>query len=267
LLRSPKARQTSHKNERMLCFRLDPSADIGVSLVEASPTVPRLDPLCPTLVVRSVEANSPFARDVDGMPGVLPGDVLLEVNGCRGSPEELRDAFRQVELCNDEKLITLTVRPRPVSFNVNLRFNSLPLGEKLGITVVIDKTHPRCVRVKAVHDQGLVASWNASHPLLCVCSGDLIAGVNDIAGDAHAMRQEIEAQTKCQRGSLLFHISTKTRRGQTKCPPRVSGVSPPWRELLPTPSAGGNENESDNARNIQNSFPPPTQSSSGKLSL
>merc|ERR1712100_175119 len=100
---------------------------------------------------------------------------------------------------------------------------------------------------------GLIPSWNASQPLLCVCSGDLIAGVNHIAGNATAMRQEIERQTKSEHGSLLFHITSSNPWARTNCPTHVCAVSPPWREFMQSHGEGAKENDSANDWNIRNS--------------
>merc|ERR1719401_587231 len=74
LLKSPRHGKT-YKDERMLRFRFSRNVDTGLHLVETTPTWPRTS--LAVLVVRSVEANSPFALDVDGGIGLVAGDAIV----------------------------------------------------------------------------------------------------------------------------------------------------------------------------------------------
>lgn len=207
--------------EKVLHFRLEPGVALGLQLAETSSGTKGLASL---LVVKNMEAKSPFAKTSDRQLGIAPGDVIVEANGRRGTAAEVRGVLQQavtgdVSTSGGHRDVTLVVRPRPCSFDVEM-LREGPHWETLGITVVIDKTNPGCALVQSVKTKGLVPDWNKTHGSLRICGGDLITQVNDLYDDATDMCQEIQ---EGRRGSVLrFRVCTSIA-GQSMAR-RVSGI-------------------------------------------
>jgi membrane-associated protease RseP (regulator of RpoE activity) len=157
------------------------------------------------LVVVKMDSDSSFARDAGGKPGIQEGDAIVEVNGRRGTAEEVRNSLQQAVISSGSKNITINVQRRPSVLHVKLTSgNTSP--QKLGVAVVIDKQNPDCLLVQSIRQEGMVPSWNASHPNLRVCPGDLIAEVNGISRDSAAMCKAI--QTLGDRCELHLRLLT-----------------------------------------------------------
>jgi hypothetical protein len=189
---------------RLLHFELRPAACFGLHLLE----LPSFGDLASSsvLVVNSIEADSSFMKDADGKPGISTGDVIVEVNGRRGSADDVRDVLQQAVISSGEKIVEMVVWTRPATFDVDVKQDQL-LPDKLGLAVVIDKTKRGCLAVQSVRKQGLIATWNSHNPSLCVCTGDLITEVNGISRDSASMCKTISSIGKGD--SLRFHIVTK----------------------------------------------------------
>jgi len=220
--------------ECQLRFRLQPGHRFGLELAETTVTqqAGTGKRLASLLVVANVESRSPFSRTADGQLGLVAGDVIVEVDGRRGTAAEVQDMLQQAVPSGTHRDTTLVARRRPSAFDVEL-LREGPNWEMLGITVVIDKANPRCALVQALSSAGLLPDWNKAHGSLRICAGDLITQVNDIEEDATAMCREI---MEGRRGSSLrFRVSTSIA-GQAvarhaTCKPsqrgsRMSGTSP-----------------------------------------
>lgn len=194
--------------ERYLSFRLFPSDCIGLDLVEASSSIASGTRV---LVVANVEGRSAFAKTEDGQPGICAGDVIVQVNGRRGNAGVLREVLQEaISSASGGHFfhghINIVARPRASAFDAEM-LREGAFWDTLGITLVIDKTNPRCALVQSLSSEGLVPDWNKTHASLRVCVGDLISHVNDFNGDdAAAMFEEIQRGSK---GSVLrFHVVT-----------------------------------------------------------
>lgn len=191
--------------ERHLYFKLRPGDFFGLELADAMSGTANTRSV---LIVASLEGRSTLAKTADGQDGVSAGDVIVEVNGRRGSAEEVRNVLLQA-LASDGHFfhgqLNMVVRPRPLAFDVEMVRQGRN-WQTLGITLVIDKNNPRCALVQSLSSEGLVPDWNKSHGSLQICAGDLISHVNDLNGDVAAMCREIRMGSQ---GSVLrFRIVT-----------------------------------------------------------
>lgn len=160
------------------------------------------EPNC-VLVVNRVEPNSAFAVTASGEKGLLPCDVILEVDGWSGSAQELKSRIDAALF--SRAIVNILVRPRPTEFSVEVhregRFWSC-----LGVQVFI--TERRGVQVGVVRDKGLLPEWNASHwPTLQILPGDHITRVNGDASDAHHLYEAL-----LMGGHLHLRIATPLRK-------------------------------------------------------
>jgi len=182
--------------ERYLSFRVHPSDCIGLEVVSTTSGTMNNTSL---LVVATVEDESAFTKTVGGHPGIRPGDVIVEVNGRRGTAAVLEEVLQQAAAASRNHFhghITIVARPRPASFDVEM-IREGPHWKTLGITVMIDKTNPRCALVQSVGSDGLVPDWNRTRGSLRICAGDLINALDD---DVEAMCNEVREGSK---GSVL----------------------------------------------------------------
>lgn len=191
-------------DEKRLHFSFSYGDHAGLELQETTNEVAGLT-LASLLVVVHVEPESAFVRTKDGQHGVCAGDVIVEVNGRRGTAKQIRQILEEEINYAACKGIKLIVRPRPPTFYVEIPCDD-DSGKKLGMVAVVDKSNPDCVLVQALRSEGLVPDWNASHGSLQVCAGDLIIEVNGISGDAAAM---CRAMQDLRIGSMVcFRIMT-----------------------------------------------------------
>jgi len=169
---------TGIDEERRLIFKLQPGDTFGLDLVECFSGVASTTTL---LVVAKVESGSTFAKTVHGHDGISAGDVIVSVNGRRGTAAEVRNLLQQAVDSNGHFFhahVNIVVRPRPPAFDVEM-LREGPNWETLGVRLVIDRNNPRCALVQSLSSEGLVPSWNKTHGSLQICVGDLISSVND----------------------------------------------------------------------------------------
>lgn len=95
--------------ERHCTFVLKPGDRFGLVLDERMAAA---EETRGTLVVRRVNAGSPFAETVEGGQGVNAGDVIVEVNGQRGDAAEVREVLRKAVCAGGEQSISLVVLSR-----------------------------------------------------------------------------------------------------------------------------------------------------------
>mmetsp|Transcript_2890 Transcript_2890/g.4702 ORF Transcript_2890/g.4702 Transcript_2890/m.4702 type:complete len:334 (+) Transcript_2890:113-1114(+) len=219
------AENVEQQDEDICCleFSLRQGAIFGVQLIETHVPQEGKD----ILVVVQIEPKSPFAKTVDGRLGLAAGDTIVEVNGRRGSAFDLREMLQQVVASNGKRAISLSVRSRPSSFEVELD-RSGPLWQKLGIAAAIDKTKRDCLIVQCVRGEGLVPQWNSENGSLRVCAGDLITHVNGITQDARAMCAAISAAAEGSK--LCFRVSipgNSSSRDSRQMEERLSSSSRP----------------------------------------
>lgn len=187
------------QEEMRLCFTLQPSDRFGMVLEETSEPVPS-----GLLAVSGLDDWSAFAPKAAGGPAIKIGDVILEVNGKRGTSSEMREALVRAFSANDDqsRIINLVVRSRPPAFNLELwRATGKQRKRRLGFVVCAAKSHPTCLKVQGVLEKGLVPSWNATHGSLRICRGDFITHVNGVSQDVEAMSKEMEESSRI--GSAL----------------------------------------------------------------
>lgn len=177
------------------------------------------------LVVVQIDPKSPFTKTVDGRLGLAAGDIIVEVDGKSGTAFDLREMLQQVVASNGSRAISLGVRSRPSSFEVELDREG-PYWQKLGIAAAIDKTKRDCLIVQCVRSEGLVPQWNADNGSLRVCGGDLITHVNGITQDARAMLDAIAAATEGSK--LCFRVAvpaSSSSRDSRQMEERLSPVA------------------------------------------
>jgi hypothetical protein len=200
------------QEEKRLSFTLKPSDRFGMVLEETPEPLP-----LGLLVVAGVDDWSAFAQKAAGR-AIQIGDVILEVNGKRGSSSEIREALvREFSSNNSQsRTINLVVRTRPPAFRCEIgRATGSTQGKqrkrRLGFVLCTAKTNSTYMKVQAIQDKGLVPSWNASHGSLRICKGDFITHVNGISKDVQAMIKELEESSKT--GSAL-HLKVLTLDGE-----------------------------------------------------
>lgn len=181
---------TGIDQERRLSFRLQLGAGLGLTLSEARSGAAASNNL---LVVASVEGTRIFSKTIDGQPGINAGDVIVEVNGRRGTAAELQEVLHSAAASQSRFALrlNLVVRPRCTSFDVTVLRNG-PNWQTLGVKVAIDKNQPGCVTVQSVGKEGLVPDWNRSHGSLQIFAGDMICQVNGADGNAETLCRELK---------------------------------------------------------------------------
>lgn len=169
-----------------LSFKLTGSKEMGVDLQLL------LAPQPPALVVARVDPEGQLAVAADGVPGLCPGDLLDQVQGLQGSPDELLAQLSSFR--GSSALLQVHLRQRPPGFLATL-VRAGPSWRRLGISVALRQ--PRtCMLVAAVHEGGLVAQWNAENKENCVCVGDRISAVGECHSDAFHMYAVVQATSK-----------------------------------------------------------------------
>eukprot|EP00747_Dinoflagellata_sp_TGD_P206407 gnl/TRDRNA2_/TRDRNA2_80123_c0_seq1.p1 gnl/TRDRNA2_/TRDRNA2_80123_c0~~gnl/TRDRNA2_/TRDRNA2_80123_c0_seq1.p1 ORF type:complete len:299 (+),score=45.39 gnl/TRDRNA2_/TRDRNA2_80123_c0_seq1:47-943(+) len=167
-------------------FSLRPG-DLGAQFVELVDPRPG-----GSLVASQVDLKAPLSRCGPG-PGLVAGDLIVEVNGRRGNAVQLNAALKQA--ASQGGNLALAVRPRPPVFDVEMVRQGYH-WDRLGLSVVIDKAEPDRIRVRAVRDEGLVPIWNASHGPLQVCVGDWITEVDGAPGTSNQLYTAIQGTTE-----------------------------------------------------------------------
>jgi len=137
----------------------------------------------PLLVVGTVDPDGPLSRAMQDKAGLCPGDVIIEVQGRTGPPDELVRELRS--LCGQSLPASMVVQPRVRTFTAQL-LREGPNWQRLGLSVQL-RSEVGVLLVAAVHAVGLVAEWNAQRGALCICVGDRISSINSISHDIYAM--------------------------------------------------------------------------------
>lgn len=213
-------------DEKRLHFSFRYGDYVGLQLEEITNEIARLT-LASLLVVVQVDAASAFARTKDGQCGLCAGDVIVEVNGRRGTAAQIRKELEEEVNYTACKGITLVVRPRPAAFYVEIPCSEADAyRKKLGMTAVMDKSSSDCILVQALRSEGLVPDWNATHGSLQIVAGDLIVEVNGISQDAPAMCRAMQDLQKSS--SLRFRIMTaRSHESQQECTSCLDQVEEP----------------------------------------
>lgn len=159
-------------------FDFDACTRSGVQFIISEEPMPH-----GALVVASVHRRSALASSVLEGPGLMPGDVILEVDHVGGTAAELRQLVDTA--IQSGVPFTLLVQPRPAIFDVQLKRQGPEWG-RLGVALGIDRSAEVAVRLRVlhVHEEGLLADWNAAHSTARVCTGDWIAEVNGVSENA-----------------------------------------------------------------------------------
>jgi hypothetical protein len=193
------------EGEHHCSFLLDQCSRFGMVLEETLEPLPH-----GLLVVCGLDDDSAFRRTDVGTIGIRAGDVIIEVEGHRGSASQLREALVQHFSQSGRRMLNLVVRSRPSAFNIEVWRGAGEKRRKTGFTSTVDRANPDCLVVESIKAKGLVPAWNAAHGSLRICKGDLITHVNGSAQDVDAMTREIDENT-AKRPTLRLRVVT--RRG------------------------------------------------------
>lgn len=153
-----------------------------------------------TVVVTGI--IQPLALTVEGHPGVLPGDTILEVVFPGATPmiSRLETWQRLSQALNTGTSVSLLVQTRPADFVVELFCRGV-YWFKLGVMVTIEREHADRLKVQAVHDIGLIPEWNRRNRDCMVCPGDWITSLNGEVKTAQDLATDI---SNVKNGDLLI---------------------------------------------------------------
>lgn len=169
---------------KTLCFQLEAKQNLGARFAELRAPEPD-----GTLVATSVGDRSALAVTTAGFPGILPGDIIVQVNGEGGGRTRLLELLTQAKGAGGK--LEVKVRPRPQVFDVELLREG---DEKMGIVVAVHDDIPDRVEVRQVSDDGAVPMWNEKNWMNQVVSGDWVMAVN---GSSKAANDIISDMQSC----------------------------------------------------------------------
>merc|ERR1712176_134571 len=98
-----------------------------------------------------------------------------------GPSQQSYDDWKQLQL---ERVAQPTMK-------FTLVINRADTNKKLGLETSAFR-EDRCLRIRKVKDNGLVAEWNAGHPEAMIGTGDAIVEVNGCAGTKDELYSAIE---------------------------------------------------------------------------